>query len=285
MEIIHCSPEISALLKSLLRIAGGVLLAIPLLLYPFLYFFQEKLLFYPAPLDPDTVGWLHSRHAGSELSLAVTGGQSLHGWFIREKQPDAPVVIYFGGNSEDISWPLAAKKELPGCSMLAMAYRGYGMSTGAPSESALFADALAIYDYVAQNGIPPHRIILMGRSLGSGVAVYLASHREVAALVLVTPYDSITAVAQSVYPYAPMKFLLKHPFDSLSRASAIKKPVLILSAGEDRVIPPQHAETLARAWGGPVQRHTFPRAAHDSIADETRYWPIIHEFIQTVSKQ
>ena len=142
--------------------------------------------------------------------------------------------------------------------MLLMNYRGYGHSEGRPSEARLFGDAVRLYDWAASRaGVDARRIVGMGRSLGSGVAIYLATQRTLAGLVLATPFDSITAVAQRHYPFLPVRWLLRHPFDSLSRAEAspcrrsCSSPVRIRS-------PAAHAERLYERWPGPKQWIEFP---------------------------
>ena len=165
--------------------------------------------------------------------------------------------------------------------MLLVNYRGYGGSEGKPGEAELFADALQIYDY-AQGRARGGRVALMGRSLGSGVAVYLAAQRPVAGVILVSPYDSIESVARGVYPFLPIALMLKHRFDSLSRAAQIRTPLLCLVASEDRVIPRPHSERLYAAWGGPRQWREISPAGHDSIADAPEYWRAIAGFLQAL---
>ena len=140
----------------------------------------------------------------------------LRGWLLRAagREP-APLLIYFGGNAEEASWVLSELAHIPGWSALVVNYRGYGQSEGAPSERALFADALALYDQAIKRlDIEPHRVVAMGRSLGTGVATYLASQRPIAAVILVSPYDSLVSIAQRAYPFLPVRLLLKHRFDS-----------------------------------------------------------------------
>ena len=119
----------------------------------------------------------------------------------------------------------------------------------------------------------------MGRSLGSGVAVYLAAQRPVAGVILVSPYDSVESVARSVYPFLPIGLMLKHRFDSLSRVPGIKAPLLCLVASDDRVIPRPHSERLYAAWGGAKHWREFRRADHDSLSGEPDYWRAIAAFL------
>jgi fermentation-respiration switch protein FrsA (DUF1100 family) len=259
---------------SALRIGVAVLM----LAHVYLYLMQDRMIFFPRPLAEN------ARPDAEEIVIGTADGHRLHGWFVRNSKDkaDAPALIYFGGNAEEVSRFAREARELPGVSLALLNYRGYGKSEGEPSEQALFSDALAIYDAVAARpGVDRKRIVVMGRSLGSGVATYLASQRPVAAVVLVTPFDSIAAVARARYPFVLVDLLLKHPFDSLGRAPTIDAPMLALIAGEDSVVPRQHGETLAKAWRGPVTSVVFERAGHNSITSDMRYWLTVREFLRT----
>jgi len=267
------------MLLEILKIGAVVAVGLPV----FLYFFQERMLFYPTPAVsgvPRT-----ARAKVEEVRLSSPDGVQLSGWFVRGGDDGvtrrAPLVIYFGGNAEDVSWLLGTADRLAGHSLLLLNYRGYGGSGGRPGESALFADALLAYDYAAKRGdLDISRVVAMGRSLGSGVAVHLAAHRPLAGVILVTPYDSVRALAQSIYPWLPVGLLLKHPFDSLSLAGSLTTPLLCLVAGNDRVIPPAHARRLFEAWGASDKRWAELReAGHDDISDDPRYWEEIAAFL------
>src|SRR5262249_22796712 len=139
-------------------------------------------------------------------------------------QPRAPcpLVIYFGGNAEEVSWLLQESPRLAPWALLLVNYRGYGLSDGRPSESALYNDAVALYDWVtARPDTDARRIVFVGRSLGTGVATYLASQRTVSGVVLVSPYDNLVEVARGVYPYLPVDGLMRYRFDSAARAKRI----------------------------------------------------------------
>ena len=255
-----------------------------MLVQVYLYLAQDSMIFFPQPLAESMRALVHKeRPDAEELMLATADGNRLHGWFVRNSKDttEAPALIYFGGNAEEVSGFALEANELPGVSFALFNYRGYGKSDGDPSEQALFRDALAVYDAVAvRPGVDRKRIVVMGRSLGSGVATYLASQRPVAAVVLVTPYDSLSAVARAKYPFVLVDLLLKHPFDSLGRAPAINAPLLALIAGADSIIPPRHAETLVKAWRGPVTSVVFERADHNDISAHARYWLTVREFLR-----
>jgi fermentation-respiration switch protein FrsA (DUF1100 family) len=259
-------------LRSLAKIGLGLMVGVPL----FVYLLQEKLLFFPQPLGkPLTVPNVE------RVELRTADGVALRGWLAKGKHAvPAPLVVYFGGNAEEVSWLASVAERFGGWSLLFLNYRGYGDSEGKPGERELFADALAIYDYaVKRSDVMPDRIIAMGRSLGSGVAVYLAANRGVRGVILVTPYDSIIEVAKRHYPYLPVRWLIRHPFDSLSRVAAMHAPLLCLAAGDDAVIPVEHARRLYDAWPAHKRWLQIDGADHASISSEPRYWEAIGAFL------
>ncbi|MBE0622393.1 MAG: alpha/beta hydrolase [Burkholderiales bacterium] len=267
--------KLKAKLIDWLKLAGCVALGFPVLIY----FFQERLLFQPQPLTADPLQ-ANPGTAIEEIDLVTSDRVHLRGWLVKASgtQAPAPLLVYFGGNAEEVSWLAATADRYAGWSLLLVNYRGYGRSEGKPGEAELFSDALQIYDYAAgraQGG----RVAVMGRSLGSGVAVYLAAERKVAGVILVSPYDSVESVARGIYPHLPIGLMLKHRFDSLLRAPKIKAPLLCLVASDDRVIPRQHSERLYAAWGGPRQWREIGPAGHDSLAGEPDYWQAIADFL------
>jgi len=257
-----------------------VVLAVMAGLVALLYTLQDQMLFFPRPL----LGAGPSGRHIESVEVVAEDGTPLRGWLVKSERSPAPLLIYFGGNAEEVSWLAATGVERSGWSMLLMNYRGYGRSEGRPSEARLFGDAVHLYDWAAGRAdIDASRIVALGRSLGSAVAIYLATQRTLAGLVLVTPFDSITAVAQRHYPFLPVRWLLRHPFDSLSRAEAITVPTLILVAGRDTIVPPAHAKRLYASWRGPKRWIEFPGADHDSISDEPEYWRAITTFLRELT--
>lgn len=267
--------KLKARLFDWLKLAGCVALGFPVLIY----FLQERLIFFPQPLAEDPRK-ANPGAAIEEVSLVTADRVRLHGWLVKAAATEtpAPLLIYFGGNAEEVSWLASTAGQYAGWSLLMFNFRGYGRSEGKPGEAALFADALQIYDYAARRAAAG-RVAVMGRSLGSGVAVYLATQRPVAGVILVSPYDSVESVARGVYPFLPIGLMLKHRFDSASRAPDVKAPLLCLVASDDRVIPRAHSERLYAVWGGNKQWREIPQTAHDSIAGEPDYWRAIADFL------
>ncbi len=171
-------------------------------------------------------------------------GLVLRGWRVNPGKPAA--LLYFGGNAESIEMQGEHfARWFPDRTIYLLAYRGYGASDGSPSERALKADALALFDHVrAQHA----DVGVLARSVGSGIGVHLAASRDVSRLGLITPYDSLRAVASAHYPWFPVRWLLREPFDSMPQAAQLRVPTLLLVARFDEVIAPAHAEALAAAF-------------------------------------
>jgi dipeptidyl aminopeptidase/acylaminoacyl peptidase len=242
---------------------------------------DSRLLYFPRAHDEATWRRIAER-TGAEPVRIERDGIVLRGWLLRppgaaDRAP-VPAVVYFGGNAEDVSWMLGEAARLGGHALLAVPYRGYGASTGAPFEQDLYDDAVALYDALAARpGIDAGRIAVWGRSLGSGVATWVASRRPVSAVVLSAPYDSIAALARRHYP--GIAFLLGQPFDSLARAPAVSAPLLAILGLRDTVVPPEHGERLAAAWGGLVRVLRLPQAGHDDLQAFPEHWREVSAFL------
>ena len=244
----------------------------------FLWAMQDSLIFFPTPLDSDV-----KRRLGKyEVQAVAADGTGLSGWALSGPPGvKAPVLIYFGGNAEEVS---ASAEELSRHLQLpvgAMNYRGYGASAGKPSAEALRADAVVAFDaLIARLGVIEKDAIVIGRSLGSHMAAVVAARRDIAGLVLVTPFDSIEAVAAARYPIFPVGMLLRHKFDTVAETARIRSPTLLITAGSDRVVPIRHAVALARNWRGrgEVANTDLTAAGHNDITWDEEYWQILAAF-------
>ncbi|PKO27284.1 MAG: hypothetical protein CVU36_20925 [Betaproteobacteria bacterium HGW-Betaproteobacteria-9] len=218
---------------------------------------QRSMLYHPQPV----------RQAGESLTLPVDGATLQIS--VRLK-PGAPAILYFGGNAEDVSGTLPQLVRLfPDHALYLMHYRGYGQSTGEPGEPALHADARALYEHVRREHT---EIKLIGRSLGSGVAARLASEQVVARLALVTPYDSIEHVAVELYPWLPVRWLIRDRFDSAAVAGRISAPTMLIAAEHDTLIRPLRTAQLARHFKPGVARSVVvPGADHNDIGAHPVY--------------
>lgn len=205
-------------------------------------------------------------------------GVVLRGWVIHPELPNP--ILYFGGNGDSIQTNRADFSQwFPGHSVYLLAYRGYGASDGTPSEKALFSDALSEFDQV-QASHPGQPISAIGRSLGSGVAAYLASQRPVAKLVLVTPYDSIAKVAQAHFPWLPVRWMIKDAFHSTKYIAHYSQPVLVLRAGKDEVIPAEDTDRLVQSFPRMPTVINIPDRGHNDILRAAEYGPAISAFLR-----
>ena len=248
-----------------------------------LYLRQESMIFFPTGLQDET---FIEEFQPQKVSFQHEDVQ-LHGWWVqRELLPGAPLIIYYGGNAEEVSGELHELEQLAPASYLFVNYRGYGNSTGIPSEKALVQDALFILDEMIRlANIKTDQVILMGRSLGTGVAIQVAHQRTVRAVILVSPYDSIRDMAHSMYPIFPVKWLLKHPFHSKRYARDIRCPALILAGTADEVVPAECSEALSRIWGGPMTYKLLPNAHHNNMCMIPEYYRSIAQFLSDLDGQ
>jgi pimeloyl-ACP methyl ester carboxylesterase len=257
----------------ILGLAAGVFVV----LCAMIYWGQAKLIFYPRPNDPLLV----LRHQPNRVQIRGPEG-ALEGWWTDNPKATTDLtVLYFGGNAEDVLYTALTAPLIDARRMLVVNYRGYGRSVGRPSQEALYEDALAIHRHLTTTGgVRPEQLIVMGRSLGSGVAAMLASEANVAGAVLITPYDSLAAVGAYHYPYLPVRFLLRHKFPSAEWARKTSAPALLLAAERDRVVPPVHARSLLEAWAGPKALHTLEDVGHNDVEQHADYYRLINEFLR-----
>ncbi|MFS8136932.1 MAG: alpha/beta hydrolase [Thermomonas sp.] len=233
----------------------------------YLYSQQRALLYLPQ----------FTRVAASNTDFKlVRDGVSLRGWVVNPGQPRA--ILYFGGNGESVQNNRTSFAQwFPSQTVYLLAYRGYGASDGTPNEAQLFADALALYDDV-HAAHPAMPLSVIGRSLGSGVASYVASKRPLARLALVTPFDSMAEVAQSHYPWLPVRALVKDRYDSDRYLTTFRGPVLIVRAGHDEVIGWERTQHLIEVLPQPPQVLELPNAGHNSVQEFPEYEHALETF-------
>jgi len=232
-----------------------------------MYATQRAQIYFPVPEThrPDAqVLWIDSQ------------GERLKVWVV--PRAGSRALVYFGGNAEDVAGNLDLfSAAFPTHSLYLVNYRGYGGSSGRPSETALFADALAVYEHVRGEHSD---ITVMGRSLGSGIAVQLASARPVERLVLVTAYDSLVNVARAHIRFLPIGLLMRDRYESASRAGRVKAPVLIVIAGEDEIIPRARSEALVKAFpASQVRVEVVPGVGHNTLDLSPVYLGAVRGFL------
>ena len=248
------------------------LLLLPLLTYALLlaaiYLGQTRLLF-PA----HAVGAAGPLPTNGQRLLIDGAGHRLHGIHLRplRTSTDDPLVLAFGGNAWNAESAAAYVHDLfPDSHVVAFHYRGYPPSEGLAGARALHDDALLIHDW-AKETFRHRKIITVGFSIGSGVAAHLAAQRPIDGAILVTPFDSLGAVAGHHYPWLPVRWLFRHRMDSADELSRSEVPVALLVAGNDRLIPPARADALAKAARNVVFSRTIAGASHNDIYDRGEF--------------
>jgi pimeloyl-ACP methyl ester carboxylesterase len=216
-----------------------------------LFFFQRSLLYFPQPA-----------HVATPL-VPVEGRVGVVA--SHRALPGAQAVVYFGGNGEDVTQAFAPLAQaFPQHALYLLHYRGYGRSSGKPTEADIADDALALFDQVHRQH---PQVTVIGRSLGSGVATRLASRRPAARLVLVTPYDSIEDIAAARFRVFPVRWLLLDKYASWRYAAQVQAPTTVLMAKHDEVIPRDSTETLmTRFAAGRATLHLLPGTGHNDIS-------------------
>lgn len=241
---------------------------------------QDRLMFYPRPAGPTPPappGWRLE-----EVAFTTRDGTPLAGVLVRPSVAKPGVVLYFGGNAEEVT---AFASNVPQTygerAVLLMNYRGYGSSGGSPGETALVSDAIELFDWaVARKDLDAERIAVHGRSLGSGVAVQVAAAKPVRCVVLTSPFTSALDVAREIYPWLPVSMLMRHVFDSGAHAPKLRMPALILMGDADTLIPKKHSQRLAGLWGGAVEQESFAGFGHNDLDMNPRYHAAIRNFLE-----
>lgn len=246
-----------------MRAVFGILVTVVIAYIGFcaLMFFQQRsLMYFPTPRTsiPEEAALIALPVEGARVAVTA----------LRQDRPDA--LVYFGGNAEDVNGSVdELNAAFPDHAVYLMQYRGYGASSGEPSEEALVSDALALFDMVRERH---RRIEVAGRSLGSGVAIQLAGARPVARLVLITPFDSMRDVAATHYRWLPVRWLMRDGYDSGMVAPKIQVPTTLIAAANDEIIPAARTQALfARFRSGVAHLVVIPDTGHNTVSFSPGY--------------
>ncbi|HMT09595.1 MAG TPA: hypothetical protein PKA82_16460 [Pyrinomonadaceae bacterium] len=232
-----------------------------------LFFFQRSLLYARSAAAPPANVTVNSFRSENETIAVIT----------REVE-GSKALVYFGGKGEDVAVPFAKlAEELPDRSLYFMYYRGFGPSTGLPTEAGIKADGLTVFDAARTKYA---KVAVMGRSLGSGIATYVAASRDVDQLVLTTPYDSIENVAKGRFPIFPVSMILEDKFDSAAIAPNIKADTLVILADRDWSIPRARSEKLIEKFNAKLAVVTLPGTDHNSVAQDENYVVTVRDFLR-----
>lgn len=238
----------------------------------FMYFRQESFIFLPIKAK-------HEGHGYDDIIDYQLDQRTafLRGWLVNPQLVREKLLIYYGGNAEDIFLNIEEFRDIKAASLF-VAYRGYGPSSGTPGEAELFADSLAVIDDIVGR-YSPKKIFLIGRSLGSGVACYAAANKTIHGAILISPYDSIENIARLNYPWLPVSLVLRHRFNSIQYAARITCPLLVIYGGKDTVVPPERTENFTSHIAGEKEVVFIDQADHGTIDMYPEYWKAILRFI------
>ena len=242
---------------------GAIALLSYALLCTALFFFQRSLLYFPRKRSlSDPKSTLQFKVPGADLVITIKENEG----------PDA--ILYFGGNGEDVSMNLPSfSAKFPNHAIYLMHYRSYGGSTGKPTEELLSNDALALFDTIHKKHA---KVMLIGRSLGSGLAIAVAAQRPASSLIMITPYDSILEIAASQFRIFPVKWLLLDKYESWRYAPDIKIPTLLIMAEFDEIIPASNTKKLHDAFApGIANLQIIPGTSHNSVSSSPKYLELI----------
>ena len=255
-------------------------LALAALLYvavcALMFFQQRRLMYFPQV----------TRVEAADTNFALQRADlTLRGWQSHPASgPARHAVIYLGGNAERVEQALPLLRQwLPAHSIYTLAYRGYGASDGTPTESALEQDAIALYDAVQQQH-PQGQVLVLGRSLGTGVAAAVAVQRQPARTALITPFDNMVDTVRDHYGWLPVRWLLRDRYPSDTRLAQYRGAVLVLRADQDTLVRPARTDalerTLAARHGAVLQVQHFPQADHISILQSEGMGATLAQFAQ-----
>lgn len=226
--------------------------------------FQRSFQYFPDPArhTPGSV----SLNDVKEVVLKTPDSSEVIAWYLAPAA-GKPTFLYFHGNGGGLWNRVERFKQFrsAGYGLFMSSYRGYSGSTGHPSEYAIHADAKVAYEYLRSQGVPTSNIVVFGESLGTGVAVRLATEKDVAGVVLDAPYTSMVAVGQLHYPWVPVSFLLLDRYDSLGIIKRLHAPLLVLHGSEDRLIPVTMGKELFDAAPNPKVMEIIAGAGHGNI--------------------
>ncbi len=255
---------------------------------PLLEPLEPQFVFRPRALDEGHAKALaHSRQVEA-VDVATSDGTVLRGWL---KHPEhwTPgtrhgLVIVYGGVGQEVSEYVASAHAAAGWGWLTINYRGFGLSEGSPSERAVLDDAKRIYDWaLARPDIDSANIVVLGRSLGTYVAIAVAAARKVRAAILATPFDSAAALGEERY-WLPLGWLVQSHYNPALMAPMVSAPALFLLAEKDQVTPVKNGLALARRWGGLAKTVLLHGAGHSGVEDREEFWHSIGDFLAALDQ-
>lgn len=256
----------------------------------FIYAVQDRLVYLPDAWRSQVATPAAAGLPYEDVTLHTADGETLHGWFmpppggpnVAGSRPGALLVLH--GNAGNVSHQVGylAIAARAGFAALAIDYRGYGRSSGAPSEAGLYRDVDTAWRHLVETrGMAPERIAVVGESLGGGVATWLATERKIGALVLVSTFTSVPDVGAPVYWFLPVRILSRARYGSLARMPRLDVPVLVAHSPADEIIPYSHAQALYQAARGPKRFLNLAGSHGEARIHGRSDWAVVMaEFLQ-----
>lgn len=231
----------------------------------FFYLFQRQLLYLPqsGDINPANSGLPNVQL----IQLQTQDGLSLNSWYAPARSQNMPTIIYFHGNAGHIShgaW-LIQEYTKAGYGMFILGYRGFSNNKGQPTEAGLYIDARTAILYLNDHTAPMHCIVLFGESLGTGIAVQMATEFQVGAVILQSPYTSITDVGQTHYPFLPVSWLLEDRYESIKKIHNLQAPLFIFHGEQDKTVPVELGKQLYASAPEPKTLKIYPNIGHNGF--------------------
>jgi uncharacterized protein len=252
---------------------------------PMLEPLERPLVFRPRGMQEDNVKVLAAAPSPvEEVRVTTEDGVTLHGWLRRPANWHAgerhPLVIVYGGVGQEVSEFVSRAHASAQWGWLMINYRGFGLSEGSPSERAVLGDAKRIYDWAAARpDVDSQNIVVLGRSLGSYVAIAVAAARKVRAAILATPWDSAAALGEEHFYGIPLGWLMQSRYNPALIAPGVSAPALFVLAEKDDITPVKNGLALARRWGGFAKTVLLAGAGHQGLEEREEFWSAIGEFL------
>jgi fermentation-respiration switch protein FrsA (DUF1100 family) len=227
-----------------------------------LFALQRKLIYIPDRSTPERAEF--GAQDMEEVSYETADGVVLRAWYKAPARDDRPVIVYFHGNAGHIGYRVGKVRPYldAGYGVFLASYRGYGGNAGAPSEEGLYADARAALDYLAVADDPA---VFYGESLGTAVAIQMATERNVHAIVLESPFSSAVDIARKQFPIYPVDLMTKDKYDSAAKVGAVTAPLLVVHGERDAIIPPRFGHRLIAAAPAGTTVRIIETAGHNDL--------------------
>lgn len=245
------------------------------------YVWQRNLIYFPMHQTPIRTAF--QAESFQDVEIKTADELMLTAWY-RPAREDKPTILYLHGNAGHIGYRVQLVQDYlaEGFGVFLLEYRGYGGNPGKPTESGLYHDGRAALNYLHNHGVPAKHVVLFGESLGAGVAVQLATERPVCAVILQSPFTSLSELARYHYPWAILKPWDR--FESLEKMNSINAPLLILHGQLDRIVPFSQGKALYEAANQPKKMIAFEKGDHNTLWSESDFYQYVIDFINSSCK-